>query len=174
MSTPTKSTATKPKTKTPGAKLSTKPAASVKTDAMATKVAGPVKSGTSSIRSTAATKAPLTGQSAVKKAPAGTIATPSVVEPLRTVIVGPVLRKKELIDTVVERTGAKKKDAKPIIEAMLDVLGDALRDNRELNLQPMGKFKVSNEKHFANGRVMRIKGRQSTPPVKPDIPDAAE
>ena len=91
---PKPSAETKPKTKTPGAKLATKPAASVKTDVMATKVAAPVKSGTSSIRSTAATKAPLTGQSAVKKAPAGTIATPSVVEPLRTVIVGPVLRRK--------------------------------------------------------------------------------
>jgi nucleoid DNA-binding protein len=65
----------------------------------------------------------------------------------RPVIIGPVMRKKELIDLVVERSGIKKKDAKPVIEAMLSVLGEALSDSRELNLLPMGK-------------MMRVKVRQ--------------
>ncbi len=98
---------------------------------------------------------------AAKPKPAG--AGPTLVEAPRAVIVGPVMRKKELIDTVVERSGIKKKDAKPVIEAMLDVLGEALADNRELNLLPMGKIKVINEKDLSNGKLMRVKVRQVTP-----------
>lgn len=89
----------------------------------------------------------------------------------RSVIIGPVMRKKELIDMVVERSGIKKKDAKPVVEAMLDVLGEALADNRELNLLPMGKFKVVNEKDLSNGKMMRVKVRQVTPS---DTPKAAD
>ncbi len=87
----------------------------------------------------------------------------------RSVIIGPVMRKKELIDAVVERSGIKKKDAKPVVEAMLEVLGEALGDNRELNLLPMGKFKVVNEKDLGNGKMMRVKVRQVTPSDKPRV-----
>lgn len=98
---------------------------------------------------------------------AGAPAKPTVVDAPRPVIVGPVMRKKELIDTVVERSEIKKKDAKPVIEAMLAVLGEALADNRELNLLPLGKFKVINEKDLGNGKMMRVKVRQVTPAAKP-------
>jgi nucleoid DNA-binding protein len=91
----------------------------------------------------------------------------------RPVIIGPVMRKKELIDTVVERSGIKKKDAKPVVEAMLEILGEALGDNRELNLLPMGKFKVVNEKDLGNGKMMRVKVRQVTPSDKPKVANAA-
>ncbi|MBQ0805362.1 MAG: HU family DNA-binding protein [Sulfitobacter sp.] len=83
------------------------------------------------------------------------------------------MRKKELIDAVVERSGVKKKDAKPVVEAMLEILGEALADNRELNLLPMGKFKVVNEKDLGNGKMMRVKVRQVTPTDKPKDADAA-
>jgi hypothetical protein len=39
-------------------------------------------------------------------------------------------------------------------------LGEALNDSRELNLLPMGKFKVLNEKDLGNGKMMRVKVRQ--------------
>ncbi len=97
----------------------------------------------------------------------GTAPKPTVVEAPRPVIIGPVMRKKELIDMVVERSGIKKKDAKPVVEAMLEVLGEALADNRELNLLPLGKFKVVNEKDLNNGRMLRVKVRQVTPADKP-------
>jgi nucleoid DNA-binding protein len=93
------------------------------------------------------------------KAPAVSSDTPNPNAP-RPVIVGPVMRKKELIDLVVERSGIKKKDAKPVVDAMLAVLGEALNDSRELNLLPMGKFKVLNEKDLGNGKMMRVKVRQ--------------
>ncbi|WP_138923519.1 HU family DNA-binding protein [Sulfitobacter sp. BSw21498] len=90
-------------------------------------------------------------------------ATPAVVDAPHPVIMGPVMRKKELIDTVVERSGVKKRDAKPVVEAMLSVLGEALSDSRELNLLPFGKLKVINEKELKNGKMIRVKVRQVTP-----------
>ena len=71
-----------------------------------------------------------------------------------------VLRKKELIDRVVARSGIKKKDAKPTIEAMLAVLGEALSKGEELNLHPMGKMKVTRVIEKPNAVVMVTKVRR--------------
>jgi len=90
----------------------------------------------------------------------------------RPVIAGPIMRKKELIDTVVERSGIKKKDAKPVIDALLGVLGEALADHRELNLLPFGKFKVINEKDLSNGKMLRVKIRQIQPADNNGLNDA--
>lgn len=107
-------------------------------------------------------------KAAVVKAPAA--AAPVVVDAPQAVVSGPVMRKRELIDLVVEKSGIKKKDAKPVIEAMLSVLGEAVADNRELNLQPFGKIKVRRAKEMPNGRVLVTKIRQS----RPKLPEAAE
>lgn len=106
-------------------------------------------------------KAPLSALDGSLPAPSSAnTSAPQVTKSPKAVIVGPMLRKKELIDAVVERSGKKKKDAKPIVEAMLEVLGEALVDNRELNLQPMGKLKVRREKTMPNGRILIAKIRQ--------------
>ncbi len=94
--------------------------------------------------------------------------TPTVTDAPQAVILGPVMRKKELIDTVVTRSGIKKKDAKPVVDAMLAVLGEALADNRELILPPMGRIKVRKEKLLPNGRVLVTKIRQTSQIGKPD------
>ncbi|MGJ5618928.1 HU family DNA-binding protein [Sulfitobacter sp. MF3-043] len=98
----------------------------------------------------------------LQNAPAAT-----VVDGPQAVILGPVLRKKELIETVVTRSGVKKKDAKPVVDAMLAVLGDALADNRDLILPPLGRIKIRREKKLPNGRVLTVKIRQ-TAPLTPD------
>jgi len=90
-------------------------------------------------------------------------AAPTVVDSPQAVILGPVMRKKELIDTVVTRSGMKKKDAKPIVDTMLAVLGEALADKRELILPPLGRVKVRKEKQLPNGRVLVVKVRQTSP-----------
>ncbi len=77
------------------------------------------------------------------------------------------MRKKELLDLVVARSGMKKKDVKPVVETMLEVLGEALTDNRELNLPPLGRIKVRREKHLSNGRMVVAKIRQPTPSDAP-------
>ena len=72
-----------------------------------------------------------------------------------------VMRKRELLDAVINKSGIKKKDARPVVEAMLEVLGSALQDGRTLNLQPMGKFIVKHEKKLANGKVLTTRIRQA-------------
>lgn len=73
----------------------------------------------------------------------------------------PDLRKKELIDMVVAQSGVKKKDAKPAVEAMLAILGDALASGRELNLQPFGKLRINRAEDRSNGRIIICKLRQA-------------
>lgn len=84
-----------------------------------------------------------------------------VIEPDAVVAELP-MRKKELIDLVVERSGIKKKDAKPVIEAMLAVLGETIGAGRELNLQPLGKLRINRSEERSNGRIIICKLRQST------------
>ena len=93
--------------------------------------------------------------------PAAKQADASLVDAPKSVIMGPVMRKKQLIDAVVERSGTKKKDAKPVVEAVMAVLAEALVDNRELVLPPLGRFKIRKERKLANSRVLTIKLRQS-------------
>ena len=89
----------------------------------------------------------------------------------------PELRKKELIDMAVERSGMKKKDAKPAIEAALAILGEALADGRDLNLRPMGKVKTQRREEKSNGTVIVCRVRQPASAPKPapsPVPHAAE
>jgi len=143
---------------------------------MATKSTRSSRTRKTPVATKSSTPAPVTAIDG--KAPAAAAAaTPTVVEAPQSVILGPVMRKKELIDQVVKRSGIKKKDAKPVVESLLSVLGEALADNRELVLPPFGKVKVRREKQMPNGRVMVVKVRQSAPPQpgpSDKVPDAAE
>lgn len=87
---------------------------------------------------------------------------PKLVTVSDPVVSAPDLKKKELIDLVVERSSIKKKDAKPVIEAMLAVLGETIASGRELNLQPLGKLRINRATDKGNGRVIICKLRQST------------
>ncbi len=69
------------------------------------------------------------------------------------------LKRKEFIDLVVARSGMKKKDVKPVVEAMLEVLGQELGDGREFNLPPLGKLKVQRMKENDGTQVMVAKIR---------------
>ncbi|MEM8656219.1 MAG: HU family DNA-binding protein [Pseudomonadota bacterium] len=127
--------------------------------ARATKAKAPgAKSKAKKPASKPAAGGPMTA--AAKRAAAAN-AAPVVVDTPQPVVSGPVMRKRELIDAVVAQSGIKKKDAKPVVEAMLAVLGSALQDGRELNLQPMGKFKINREKKKATGKVLKVHVRQA-------------
>lgn len=111
---------------------------------------------TSSTSKTTTRKTPV-----ARKTPAkNPVATPSV----ETATEAPApsdLRKRELIEAVVLRSGVKKRDAKPVIEAMLAELGENLAAGRDLTLPPLGKVKVAREKDTPNGRVIVIRVRQN-------------
>ncbi|WP_010140718.1 HU family DNA-binding protein [Oceanicola sp. S124] len=76
------------------------------------------------------------------------------------------LKKKELVESVVARSGVKKKDAKPVVEAMLTVLGEALGEGRELSLHPLGKLRVTRTKDLPNGKLLVTRIRQSGPALE--------
>lgn len=71
------------------------------------------------------------------------------------------MKKRELIEAVVARTGIRKKFAKPAVEAMIDILGEAIGDGREVNLQPLGKITSKRSKDTPNARVTVARIRQS-------------
>ncbi len=70
------------------------------------------------------------------------------------------LKKKALIEKVVATTGAKKALVREIIEATLNVLGDALSKGTMLNLPPFGKAKVSRASEAGSGKAMTVKLRR--------------
>ncbi len=76
------------------------------------------------------------------------------------------LGKRQLIDKVVETSGIKKKAAKPVIEAVLKELGDALSRGETLNLQPFGKAIVKNTKDLANAEIVELRLRRSKLAIK--------
>lgn len=90
-----------------------------------------------------------------------------VVTQSTPVVALPDLKKIDLIDAVVERSGIKKKFAKPAIEAALAVLGETLAEGRSLNLRPLGKVKIQRTKDVPNGKVMTVRVRQ--PLEKPKV-----
>ncbi len=93
----------------------------------------------------------------------GTVSTPDwAKQPAETKATSSSeLKKRELIDLVVEKSDVKKKYAKPVVEALLEVLGDAIASGRELNLQPMGKLKYNRSKETSSARIVVAKLRQS-------------
>ena len=98
-------------------------------------------------------------KSAVVKAVKPVIET--VAKPvIKPVVEEMVLRKRELIERVMARSGIKKKDAKPTIEAMLAVLGEALAAGEMLNLQPLGRVIVKRQIDKANATVLVCRVRR--------------
>ncbi len=75
----------------------------------------------------------------------------------------PSLRKNDLVDAVIARTDAKKSVAKPIVDAVLAVLGETIASERELNLPPLGKLKIQRVKDTSDARVTVARLRQAKP-----------
>ena len=97
---------------------------------------------------------------AARKADPATGAEPKIVGTIEPATGTEALRRNELVDLVVAKSGGKKKDVKPTVEAMLAVLGELLGAGRELNLPPMGKLRVNRVEEKANGKVIVCKLRQ--------------
>ncbi len=90
------------------------------------------------------------------------LASPAVtVVEDKPVVSGPVLKKPDFIDAVVARSGAKKKDVKPILEAAMALLGEALEEGREVSFPELGKLKVNREKELSGAKVIVCKLRRS-------------
>ena len=71
-----------------------------------------------------------------------------------------VVQKKEFVDRVVAATGARKSDARPIIEATLQQLGEALSAGHTLAVPPLGRARVNLEKDMRGGDVITLRLRR--------------
>lgn len=72
-----------------------------------------------------------------------------------------IVRRKQLLDRVAELSGTRKQIAKPVIEATLAVIGEALANGEEVNLQPLGNIKVKRATENESANVIHAKIRQS-------------
>lgn len=117
------------------------------------------------------TKSPDAGAK-VEPTPLANTPEPVVVSGTKPVLASPSLRKKGLIEAVTARSGVKRKDVKPVIEAMLGILGEAIAEGRDINLPDLGKIKVNRTKKLANGEVFNVRIRQPkiTPSEAPEGP----
>jgi len=71
------------------------------------------------------------------------------------------LKKQEMVARIAAASGAKRKDVKQILEATLQVLGDALSKGEELNLPPLGKVKVNRAKADGGTEILTLRLRRS-------------
>lgn len=112
---------------------------------------------------TSKTSKPKPEASAPAAKPKASASTPEVVSEMTAVVAGPDLKKPELLQLVAERAEMPKNKVKPIVEAMLAVMGEAIAQERGLNLQPMGKLKLMRSRDAGNAMVTVAKIRQSKP-----------
>ena len=90
----------------------------------------------------------------------------TVVQPAKPVSAKTMLKKAELVDQVVEKTGVKKRDAKVSVEAALAILAQALADETDLNLPPLGKVRMVKSKDLTDGAkalTLKLRTMKSKP-----------
>ncbi|MBS0350505.1 MAG: HU family DNA-binding protein [Proteobacteria bacterium] len=71
------------------------------------------------------------------------------------------MNKNELIDRISQKTGLSKSDANNALDAVTDVITDAMRDGEEIVLVGFGSFKVGKRaartgRHPKTGEAMQI------------------
>jgi hypothetical protein len=103
-----------------------------------------------------------------KRKPAAVQEVPEATQATESETSSVVVKKPEFIDRVVARSGLKKKDVKPALEAILAQLGEELTEDKELSLPPFGKIMVNRTKDTANGTVVIAKVKLSKPVVNVD------
>ncbi|WP_022707781.1 MULTISPECIES: hypothetical protein [Paracoccus] len=71
-----------------------------------------------------------------------------------------VVQKRDFVDRVLAATGAKRGDARPIIEATLAQLGDVLSSGSTLAVPPLGRGRVALERDSRGAEVITLRLRR--------------
>jgi hypothetical protein len=145
------------------------------TKSSAAKMTTTTTSATPMTTSTASPKADVApvGASPVVGAPVTAMPNVVVVETVKTVVADAPIKKPELIERVMAETGMKKKDVKPVVEAMLAVLGRALIGGEELTVPPLGKLMINRTKEVSNATIVNLKLRHpNAAKIRSDAPIA--
>lgn len=114
-------------------------------------------------KATTSTRSRATASKATAEKVAAAAPEPKVVAISQPVVGQEDMRKKELIDLVVERSDVKKKYAKPAVEAVLAILGETIESGRELTLPPMGKVRINRVEDKGAAKVYICKLRRPNP-----------
>ena len=72
---------------------------------------------------------------------------------------GDAAKMKELLTAVVAKTGAKKKEAKDVIDAVLAEIAAALTSGKSLSLPPLGNLRVAKTQEKGGATMMVLKLR---------------
>ncbi|MBF9036846.1 DNA-binding protein [Rhodobacterales bacterium HKCCE2091] len=76
---------------------------------------------------------------------------------------GPAYRRSDLLDAVSARSAMKKADLRTAVELVLDELGRALSDSRDLALPPLGRVKQVKRKDTGGAEVLTLRLRRPGP-----------
>lgn len=71
-----------------------------------------------------------------------------------------VLQKRQLLTRVVQRTGLRSADIKPVVEATLAELGDAIAAGMTLALPPLGRARVSHSIDRSGAEIVTLRLRR--------------
>ncbi len=82
------------------------------------------------------------------------------------------LKKKDIVARAVEISGVKKKDARPAVEATVQVLFAALAEGKEIGFPPHGKIRIVKDREVPGGKMITAKIRVITGPasIPADVP----
>ncbi|WP_228461273.1 HU family DNA-binding protein [Paracoccus liaowanqingii] len=80
-----------------------------------------------------------------------------------------VVPKRDFIDRVVAATGTRRAEARPIIEATLDQLGQILSSGQTLAVPPLGRARINLERDARGGDVITLRLRRRASPAAPIV-----
>lgn len=69
--------------------------------------------------------------------------------------------KKHLIEKVARRSGLRKNEVRPVLDALLEEIGGNLEENAQMVLQPLGKIVVKQAKDAGGATIYTCKIRRS-------------
>ncbi len=70
------------------------------------------------------------------------------------------MKRKDLLDAVSARAELPRHKVKPVMEAMLAVMGEAIAEGRSLNINPLGRMVRKRHKDTPNAKINIVRVRQ--------------
>jgi nucleoid DNA-binding protein len=87
----------------------------------------------------------------------------AAVDPSTETNVSAMVRRKEMVERIVAKSGLKPNEVKTMLDAVLSELGDALSAGEALNLHPLGKVTVNQQKKMGGKEILICKIRRKLP-----------
>jgi hypothetical protein len=94
---------------------------------------------------------------AAKRAKPAKPVVKALVSKTKTTRSGVVLKKKDFVDRVAEKSGVKKADARSVVDTALTILSEALAAGDEVALPPLGRVRKMVTKDNGKIRAMTLR-----------------